>query len=145
MNSERRLDQAVGRLRAVVAGEADAAGDLPADGVGAGSPREALAGRLERLESRLDELARVLGGLDKALRAAPATDLEAIAARLRAELARERARRRRAAFWLLALALLAGAAGWLWGDGLDPAGLLETVTERVAALVEMGRVWLSGV
>jgi hypothetical protein len=145
MSSERRLDQAVGRLRAVVAGEVDAAGELPAGGVGAGPPPALLAERLDRLESRLDELARVLGGLDKALRAAPSTDVEAIVEQLRGELARERARRRRAAFGLLALALLAGAAGWLWGDALDLPGLREAVEERAAALVEMGRAWLGGV
>jgi hypothetical protein len=145
MSSERRLDQAVGRLRAVVAGEVDAAGDLPLGGAGAGPPPALLAERLDRLEGRLDELARVLGGLDKALRAAPATDVEAIAERLRGELARERARRRRAAFWLLALAFLAGVAGWLWGDALDLSGLLEAVTERLTALVEMGRAWRGGV
>lgn len=144
MSSERRLDEAVGRLRAVVGGEVDAAGGLPAGGVGAGSPPALLAERLERLESRLDETARVLGGLDKVLRAAPTTDVEAIAERLRAELARERARRRRAMLGLLALALLAGAAGWLWGDALDVAGLLEAAGERTSALVELGHAWLGG-
>ena len=145
MSGERRLDQAVGRLRAVVAGEDDAANDLLSGGGGAGASPALLTERLERLESRLDELARVLGGLDKSVRAAPATDVEAIAERLRDDLARERARRRRAASWLLALALLAGVAGWLWGDALDLSGLLEVAGERAAALVELGRAWLGGV
>ena len=145
MSNEQRLEQAVGRLRAVVAGEADGAGELPAGSIGAGPPPALLAERLDRLESRFDELARVLGGLDKTLRAAPARDVEAIADQLRAEFARERARRRRAAFWLLALALLAGVAGWLWGDALDLPGLREVARERAAALVEMVRAWLGGV
>lgn len=140
MSNEQRLDQAVGRLRAVMAGELDAAASLPAAGLGANG--SALTERLDRLETRLDELARVLGGLDKAVRATPATDPEAIAGRLRVELIRERARRRRAVFGLLALALIAGAAGWLWGEAVDLTGLLEGAEARAAALVDLVQAWL---
>ncbi len=137
------LDEAVRRLRAVVAGEAGAA-VAPLAGAEAAPDGVPLAERLERLEARIADTARALAALDQAVRALPAPDAETIAGRLRAELARERTRWR-SAFGLVALALLAGMAGWLWGDALDLAGPLEAAQQRAAELVEMGRAWLGGV
>lgn len=150
MTSDRQLEEAMARLRT-------AAADLGAEAFvqEPTAAREALeaslrttldertrplAERLARLETKLDDLPKLLGAAD---RPAPA-DPEAIAERLRAELARERAQRRRAVAWLVLLALLAGAAGWLWGEAVDLAGVLETVSERATALVETARAWVGG-
>lgn len=135
------LDEAVRRLRAVVAGEAGLAGAALAgpEAVADGVP---LAERLGRLEARLADTARALAALEQAVRALPAPDAETIAMRVRSELAHERARRRRAVYALLALVLLAGVAGWLWGDAVDVARILEVAGERAASLVEAARARL---
>jgi len=151
MTSDRQLEEAMARLRT-------AAADLGAEAFvqEPTAAREALeaslrttldertrplAERLARLETQLDDLTTLLGARDRQLPADP----EAIGERLRAEFARERAQRRRAVAWLVLLALLAGAAGWLWGEAVDLAGVLETVSERATALVETARAWLGGV